>query len=70
MHMCDYYLSIYHDFYAFKFNNTYDKIQLGLEVFATTSYVLILISLQPIVLDLRYFKLWILFDQIIYVWNV
>ena len=50
MHMCDYYLSIYHDFYAFKFNNTYDKIQLGLEVFATTSYVLILISLQPIVL--------------------
>ena len=70
MHMCDYYLSIYHDLYAFKFNYTYDKIQLGLEVFATTSYVLILISLQPIVLDLRYFKQWILFDQIVYVWNV
>ena len=34
-------------------------------VFVTNSYFLILISLQPNVLNLRYFKLWIQLDQII-----
>ena len=28
------------------------------------------ISLEPNVADLRYFKLWILLDQIIWVWNI
>ena len=31
---------------------------------------LITISLEPNVVDLRYFKLWILLDQIIWVWNI
>ena len=34
-------------------------------VFVTNSDFLIPISLQPNVVDLRYFKLWILLDQII-----
>ena len=39
-------------------------------VFATNSDFLITISLQPNVVDLRYFKLWILLNQIIRVWNI
>ena len=39
-------------------------------VFATNSDFLISISLEPNVADLRYFKLWILLDQIIWVWNI
>ena len=39
-------------------------------VFATNSDFLIPISLHPNVLDLRFFKLWILLDQIITVWNI
>ena len=39
-------------------------------VFATNSDFLITISLEPNVADLRYFKLWILLDQIIWVWNI
>ena len=39
-------------------------------VFATNSDFLITISLEPNVVDLRYFKLWILLDQIIWVWNI
>ena len=38
--------------------------------FATKSDFLITISLEPNVADLRYFKLWILLDQIIWVWNL
>ena len=38
-------------------------------MFATKSDSLILISLQPYVVDFRHFKLWILLDQIILVWN-
>ena len=40
-------------------------------VFATNSDILITISLQPnAVVDLRYFKLWILLDKIIQVWYI
>ena len=39
-------------------------------VFATNSDFLILISYEPNVIDLRYFKLWILLDQVILVWNI
>ena len=39
-------------------------------VFATNSNFPIVITLQPNVVDLRYFKLWILLDQIIQVWNI
>ena len=39
-------------------------------VFATSTDFLILIYLQPNVVDLRYFKLRILLDQIIWVWNI
>ena len=39
-------------------------------VIATNSDFLITISLEPNVADLRYFKLWILLDQIIWVWNI
>ena len=39
-------------------------------VFDTNSDFLIPISLQPNVVDLRYFKLWILLHQIILVWNI
>ena len=39
-------------------------------VFATNSDFLITISLEPNDVDLRYFKLWILLDQIIWVWNI
>ena len=39
-------------------------------VFATNSDFLITISLEPNVVDLNYFKLWILLDQIIWVWNI
>ncbi len=39
-------------------------------VFATNSDFLITISLKPNVVDLRYFKLWILLNQIIRVWNI
>ena len=39
-------------------------------VFATNSDFLITISLEPNVADLRYFKLWILLDQIIWIWNI
>ena len=39
-------------------------------VFATNSDFLITITLEPNVADLRYFKLWILLDQIIWVWNI
>ena len=39
-------------------------------VFVTNSDFLITISLEPNVADLRYFKLWILLDQIIWVWNI
>jgi len=39
-------------------------------VFATNSDFLITISLEPNVADLIYFKLWILLDQIIWVWNI
>ena len=35
------------------------------KIWVTNSYFLILISLQPNVLNLRYFKLWIQLDQII-----
>ena len=37
---------------------------------ATNSEFLITISLEPNVADLRYFKLWILLHQIIWVWNI
>ena len=33
-------------------------------------FYLIPVSLQPNVGDLRYFKLWIVLDQIIQVWNI
>ena len=39
-------------------------------VFATNSDFLITISLEQNVANLRYFKLWILLDQIIWVWNI
>ena len=39
-------------------------------MFATISDFLITMSLEPNVADLRYFKLWILLDQIIWVWNI
>ena len=39
-------------------------------VVATNSDFLITISLEPNVTDLRYFKLWILLDLIIWVWNI
>ena len=39
-------------------------------VFATNSDFPITISLEPNVVALRYFKLWILLDQIIWVWNI
>ena len=39
-------------------------------VFDTNSDFLITISLEPNLADLRYFKLWILLDQIIWVWNI
>ena len=39
-------------------------------VFATYSDFIITISLEPNVADLRYFKQWILLDQIIWVWNI
>ena len=39
-------------------------------VFVTNSDFLIPISLHLIVGDLRYFKLWIILDQIIIVWNI
>ena len=64
-------------------NKNYDKTIYGLQikvimfldiernwVFATNSDFLITISLEPNVADLRYFKLWILLDQIIWVWNI
>ena len=39
-------------------------------IFATNSDVIILISLQPDVEDLGYFKIWILLDHIVYAWNI
>ena len=39
-------------------------------VLATNSDFLITITLQPNVAYLRYFKLWILLHQIIWVWNI
>ena len=39
-------------------------------VFATNSDFLFIISLEPNVVDLRYFKLWILLDRIIWAWNI
>ena len=39
-------------------------------VFATNSDFLISISLEPNVVDPRYFKLWILLDQIFWAWNI
>ena len=39
-------------------------------VFATNSDFLITISLEPNAADLRYLKLWILLDEIIWVWNI
>ena len=39
-------------------------------VFVTNSYFLITMSLEPNVADFRYFKLWILLDQTIFVWNI
>ena len=39
-------------------------------VFVTNSDFLITMSFEPNVSDLRYFKLWILLDQIIWVWNI
>jgi len=39
-------------------------------VFATTSDFLIPKYFQPNIVDLRYFKLWIMLDQIIQVWNI
>ena len=39
-------------------------------VFATNSDFLIPISLEPNVVDLRDFKLWIMLDQTIKVWNI
>ena len=39
-------------------------------VFATNSDFLVTVSLEPNVADLRYFKPWILLDQIIWVWNI
>ena len=39
-------------------------------VFATNSYFIITISLEPNVADLRYFKLWILLDKIVWFWNI
>ena len=39
-------------------------------VFGTNSDLIIPISLQPNVVDLRSFKLWILLHQIILVWNI
>ena len=39
-------------------------------VFVTNFDFLITISLEPNVVDLRYFKLWILLNQIIRVWNI
>ena len=36
----------------------------------TNSDFLIPLSLQPNVVDPRYFKLWIMMDQIIKVWNI
>ena len=38
-------------------------------VFATNSDFLASISLRPDVVDLRYSKIWTLFDQIVIVWN-
>ena len=40
------------------------------KVFTTNSILWIIISLQPDAVDFRYFKLWILLDQINYVWNI
>ena len=42
----------------------YKKVYKGNESLPQT------ISLEPNVADLRYFKLWILLDQIIWVWNI
>ena len=39
-------------------------------VVVTNSDFLILVYLQPNVTDLRYFKAWILSDQLIKVWNI
>ena len=39
-------------------------------VFAKNSDFQLTISLEPNVADLRYFKLWILLNQIIWVWNI
>ena len=39
-------------------------------VFATNSDFIITISLEPNVVDLRYFKLWILLTTLIWVWNI
>jgi len=39
-------------------------------VFATKSDFMITISLETNFIDLRYFKLWILLNQIIRVWNI
>ena len=39
-------------------------------VFATNSDFLISISFEPNVVDPRYFKLWILLDQIFWAWNI
>ena len=40
------------------------------QVFATNSNFLIPISLRHNFVDLRYFKLWILLDQIFWIWNI
>ena len=49
----------------------YRSIQLERNwVFATNSDFLITISLEPNVVDSRYFKLWILLDQIFRAWNI
>jgi len=50
--------------YIYKLTNSPDFLQRNW-VFATNSDFLIPKTLQPNVADLKYFKLWILFDQII-----
>ena len=39
-------------------------------VFDTNSDFIITLSLEPNVADLRYFKIWILLNQIIWIWNI
>jgi len=52
--------------YTFEVSNVWQRNW----VFATNSDFLIPIFLEPNFADLWYFKLWILLDQIIWVWNI